>query len=268
MATEPLILITNDDGIASPGLAAAVSALDGLGELLIAAPLVQQTSMSRSRSIKAGGDGRISKHVVKYGGKSWEGYGINTSPALTVEYALHELAERPVDLSISGINYGENVGSCVTVSGTIGAAIEAAERGIPSLAVSLELLEVEYHEYLSSVDFSTAAHFTRLFAERVLQTKLPFDVDVLKIEIPASATKDVEWVVTRQDRLSYYLPQVSKRKDLLSDEGQITHLPQRGEYTSKDMDTYALAKGLVAVTPLSIDLTSRVDLSELKRVLE
>jgi 5'-nucleotidase len=266
--SRPLILVTNDDGIESPGLAAAAAALDPLGELLVIAPSEQQTSMSRSRSQQYGADGRLQPATVTYKEKSWKGIAANATPALAVEHAVQEIAEREISLAVSGINYGENIGTCVTVSGTIGATLEAAERGIPSLAVSLEILGTDYHTHNTMVDFSAAIHFTRLIAERMLKASLPHDVDILKLEIPASATQETEWVITRQDRLSYYLPHMEERQDLFSGPAKLNHTPLKGQFTRKNTDAYAAAQGLVSVTPLSLDLTSRVALDELANLLE
>jgi len=264
----PLILLTNDDGIQSPGLAAAAEALNELGELLIIAPSEQQTSMSRSRSQQYGADGRLKPVTVSYNDHEWEGISANATPALAVEHAVLEVAERPIALAVSGINYGENVGTCVTVSGTIGAALEAAERGIPSLAVSLELESTDYHSHSKEVDFTIAIHFTRLIAEKMINATFPHDVDVLKLEVPAKASKDTDWVLTRQDKLSYYMPYVDKRQDVFSGPGKIHHQPSKGQFTDKTTDAYALAQGLVSVTPLSLDLTSRVDLSKFAKLLD
>ncbi len=71
---KPLILLTNDDGIHSPGLATAAEALHSLGDLLIVAPFEQQTSMGRSKTQQCGGDGTISETKVSYGNHSWVGY--------------------------------------------------------------------------------------------------------------------------------------------------------------------------------------------------
>src|SRR5512136_2123903 len=157
--TQPLILLTNDDGIASPGLAAAAAGLAPLGELLIVAPATQQTSMGRSRTQQGDLDGRLFRTCVTYGEQSWPGVGAHATPALTVEHGLRELASRPVSLVVSGINYGENVSTCVTVSGTLGAAFEAAERGIPALAFSLETGVMRYYDHDAQVDFTAAMHF-------------------------------------------------------------------------------------------------------------
>jgi 5'-nucleotidase len=265
---RPLILVTNDDGITSPGLAAAVAALDPLGELLIVAPANQQTSMGRSRTQHFGLNGRLFRKQIQYNGQAWEGFAANATPAVTVEHAVHELATRPIQLAVSGINYGENIGTCVTVSGTLGAAFEAAERGIPALAVSLETSETEYFNNDEKKDFRAAGHFVRLFASLLLDKKFPPDVDVLKIEIPASATVESGWVVTRQDRLSYYRPSFPKRDNLFNGEASLEHHVSKGQFTRNDTDAYALAQGLISVTPLSLDLTSRLDLAEVEKLFK
>jgi 5'-nucleotidase len=264
---KPLILLTNDDGIHSPGLAAAAAALHPLGDLLIVAPQEGQTSMSRSRTQQCGGDGTITPAVVHYDEKSWEGYGIKATPALAVVHAVKELADRPITLAVSGINYGENVASCVTVSGTIGAAIEAAEKGIPSLAVSQEIASQDYHYYSSEVNFSAAIHFTHQIAAKILAGILPFDADILKLEIPVNATAKTRWVVTRQDRLAYYQPVIEPRQEVFNTKAKVSHIPSKGKYSAKDTDAYALAMGWVSVTPLSFDLTSRTPLDQLADLL-
>ncbi|MFN2143980.1 MAG: 5'/3'-nucleotidase SurE [Anaerolineales bacterium] len=265
--TRPLILLTNDDGIFSPGLAAAAGALDPLGELLIVAPAVQQTSMSRTRSQQHGATGRIEPAEVVLGDQRWQGYAAHTTPALSVEHAVQEIASRPIDLVVSGINYGENIGTSVTVSGTIGAAMEAADHGIPALAVSLEINHTDYHSYDTGTDFEAAAYFTRMVARKMLAASLPEDVDLLKLEVPAHATRETKIVLARQDKLCYYTPSIEKREDL-STPTSFNHTPSKGKFTRTDTDAYALAQGLVCITPLSLDLTSRVPLVDLADLLD
>ena len=264
---KPLILLTNDDGIDSPGLAAAAAALNPLGDLLIVAPQEGQTSMSRSRSQKSGRDGTITPTAVDFGEQSWKGYGVKATPALAVIHAIYELAPRPVALVVSGINYGENVASCVTVSGTIGAAIEAAEKGVSALAISQEIAGLEYHDFSSGVDFSAAIHFTRQVAEKMLNNSMPLDADVLKLEIPLSANPATRCVITRQDRLMYYRPELQEREELFGTPAQVSYLPSKGEYSNKNTDAFAMAQGWVSITPLSFDLTSRTPMSALSEIL-
>ncbi len=272
---RPLILLTNDDGIASPGLAAAAAALAPLGELLIVAPASQQTSMGRSRTQNGDLDGRLFPAAVRWDDQAWPGVAAHATPALAVEHALHELAPRPVSLVVSGINYGENVSTCVTVSGTIGAAFEAAERGIPALAVSLETDPMAYYEHDAGVDFAGAAHFVAFFAGRLLAAldggfadgKLPPDVDVLKVDVPRGATAATPWQITPQDRMSYYTPLRPARTDPFAGPGPITMRVAKGCYSAEGTDAWALAHGIVSVTPLSLDLTSRVEAGALAAFL-
>ncbi len=269
VSEQPLILVTNDDGIESPGLAAAVAALTSLGEVLIIAPLHQQTSSSRSRPARGGTDSRIFRRTIGYQGQSWEGYAVDTTPAVAVDHGILELSNRPVSLAVSGINYGANVGTCVTVSGTVGAALQAAEHGVPAIAISIELKEKEPDLFMhnSAVDFSAAVHFLCYFAERTLKHDLPEDVDVLKIEIPAEAAEGTHWVVVRQDRFAYYQTNITERKDFFTDPTELELITRKGEYSQEGTDAHALAQGWVSVTPLSLDLTSRVDLKELRRII-
>ena len=140
-----LILVTNDDGIQSPGLWAAAGALLPLGRVVIAAPREQQTSTGRSLPVSS--DGRILAYPLEIAGQTLEAYSVGGTPAQAVLHAVLEiLPERP-DLVVSGINYGENVGSGVTISGTVGAALEAGALGIPALAVSLQMLSENWYSY-------------------------------------------------------------------------------------------------------------------------
>jgi 5'-nucleotidase len=211
--SKPLILVTNDDGIDSPGLAALASALDPLGELLIVAPAEQQSNLGRSRSQTGGYDGCIARAQVVHDRRSWAAFSVNSTPALAVEYGIHELADRQPDLVVSGISYGENLGPVVTASGTVGAALEAAEQGIRALAISLEISSDDYFRLDRQIDFGTAAFFGKLFARRTLRQAWPPDVDVLKIEVPRLATRETSWVVTRQDRAPYYRAVTDLRAD-------------------------------------------------------
>ena len=267
METKPLILITNDDGIDSPGLAALAPALEPLGDLLIIAPLRQQTSMGRSRSQEEGRNGRLFKREITVGDKSWPAFAVNATPALAVDHGLQQLADRPVSLVVSGINYGENVGSCVTVSGNIGAALEAADHGIPAIAASLEHDHSGPHDDLPDIDFSVAAHFVQLLAGRMLHMTMPADVDLLKIDIPSSARVDSRWMVTHQDSLAYYQPRVEPDRDAFAGDNIFIHWQQKGQYIEHGSDAYALAHGIVSVTPLSLNLTSRTSLTGLSEQL-
>ena len=264
--TSPLILITNDDGIASPGLLAAARAGLSLGEVLVVAPSQQWSGAGRSLPHNLKGD--ISTYRLEVSGKEIEAYQVGGSPAAGVLHGLLSLAPRRPDLLISGINYGENVGADVTVSGTVGAAIEGAANGLPALAVSLETPKSMHTRPSDDVDFTAAIHFTRLFARRLLEITLPFDVDVLKVDIPSSATPETAWRLTRVSRSTYFTSVPPERDDWpragAIDYERLPH-PER---TEPDSDIYALAVDrVVSVAPLSYDLTARVGRGRMEELL-
>ena len=166
------------------------------------------------------------------------------------------------------MNFGENVGTGVSISGTVGAALEGSALGIPAMAVSLQTDPSLHIHYNDSVDFSAAIHFTRYFAQQwINSTPLP-DVDVLKIEIPESATSGTEWRITRLDRQTYYVP-VPGQRTKLEDESPFGYKRVYDrELSQPDTDAAALHDQFVSVTPLSLDMTSRVDWSLLRRMID
>ena len=121
---RPFILLTNDDGIESPGIRAAAEAVLDLGDLIIAAPAKQQSGMGRAFP-RLEDTGIIETSCIRINGQEIPAYGVHGSPALAVAHGILEIADRKPDLCISGINYGENLGQTVTCSGTLGAAIES-----------------------------------------------------------------------------------------------------------------------------------------------
>lgn len=261
---KPLILITNDDGVESPGLHALAESLFDLGELLIVAPLEQQSSVGASMSPHS--SGRIFEKRKKIGGKEILTYAIEGTPVQAVQHGALELSPRLPDIVVSGINYGENIGASIIVSGTIGATLEAASLGIPALAVSLETSEELYFSY-ENIDFSAAQYFAHFFTQRVLSQQLPKDVDILKVDVPQQATKDTPWRTTHvSDHKRYILIPPQRKK--LSEPGVM-----KREIVDKVFELNSDIKALmhdkvVSVTPLKLNKTSPVDLKNLQKILE
>jgi 5'-nucleotidase len=267
MTKRALILITNDDGIDSPGLHAAAAAVADLGDLLIMAPNSQRTGAGRGfPPIR---DRAIYLTEIPFGSSSHPAYTAEVSPAQAVQFALLELAERPIDLCVSGINYGENLGSGVTISGTVGAALEAACSGIPALALSLET-PPEFHLNNSpEVDFSAAAHFTRQFARQILDKGLPPGVDLFKIDVPAGATAQTGWRATRISRQRYYQTLPSERVRLDEPKELRYRIYVDRETLEPESDIHGvIVDKLVAVVPMTIDLTAPIGLGEIGRFFE
>lgn len=263
---KPQILLSNDDGIESPGLWAAAETLSGLGFVHVVAPREQSSGAGRSFPLTS--DGLIHERRVTVKGKEWTVHAVGGTPAQTVMHAILEIMPERPQLLVAGINYGENLGSGVTVSGTVGAALEAAALGVPAIAISLET-EPRHHFSLSDeVDFSTAAYFTAYFSRMMLEKRMPEDVQVLKIEVPCDATPDTPWVVARLSHERYFIPTAPVRTSW--------DIPARVGYRVMDdadkddplSDVYAVCvRRLVAVTPISLDMTSRIDLATLDGIL-
>ncbi len=146
--------------------------------------------------------------------------------------------------------------------------MEGASLGYPSLAVSLEA-DQQYHlSYSKDVDFSAAAYFTALFAKILLGKKMPEDVQLLKVDVPSDALTKTPWQVTRVAHQRYYEP-VRPIRESWDVHGFVTYKEAailEGE--DADSDVYTLrSKRLVSVTPISLDMTSRVELGELEKRL-
>src|ERR1051325_2168015 len=202
--SKPQILLTNDDGILSPGLWAAAASLSRLGFVTVTAP--REQSSGAGRSLPSTSDGIIQEQRVQVNGQEWTVFSIGGTPAQTVLHGVLEVLKFKPDLVVSGINYGENVASGVTISGTVGAAMEAASLGIPALAVSLEAHSKYHLSYSDEVDFSVAAGFAAKIACLLLEKKFPEDVHVLKVDVPSDAKADTPWQLTRISKQRYYEP--------------------------------------------------------------
>jgi 5'-nucleotidase len=253
--SKPLILITNDDGIESPGLMAAAEAVKDLGDVLVVAPTRQQTSMGRS--FWGAKTERLIPCSYSVDGKAVPAYHANCSPARIVLHAMDILCtKRKPDLLVSGINYGENLGSNITISGTIGAAIQGATMGVPGLAVSLETDIAHHHKHVD-LDWTAARHFAREFADRILRRSISSKGDIWNINVPRSATPATKFRITRQSRQPYFVNLIAEPSlDRAIGDAECV-LGYDTATLDKDTDIYAIAVDrVVSATPLSFDLTA------------
>jgi 5'-nucleotidase len=184
-----------------------------------------------------------------------------------VQHALLEIMPELPDLVVSGINIGENIGNNIGLSGTVGAALEAASFRIPGLAMSLEVQHLRQLHQPDDMDFSIAAQFTRMFAEMMLSRKLPADVDVLKVDVPYDAALDTPWQITRLAARYHHFDAPLKPRSDWSQKAET--LFRRLDATQQpglpdDSDAYVLAvHRKVSVTPLTLDFSSRIDVNAL-----
>jgi 5'-nucleotidase len=260
------IIVCNDDGIGSPGLRAAAEAVLGLGDIIVVGPQRQQTATGRS--LTAHPDAVLEPVEFKVDGRSLEAYQADCSPARLIQHAIPVFCpDGPPALVVCGINYGENMGTTITSSGTVGAALQAASFGVPALAVSRQT-GIENHFTYGELDWAAARHFTRLFAERLLGPRLGPDVDVLNINVPASAGPHTPWRVTKVSRQPYFaFEKNAPTRRTPVGEGQV-RISVDLDCLERGSDIHALVQErAVSVTPLSLDLTSRTDLQDLCRRL-
>ncbi|QDA31288.1 5'/3'-nucleotidase SurE [Thermococcus indicus] len=254
------ILITNDDGIYSRGLRAAVEAVKDLGEVYVVAPLFQRSASGRAMTLHR----PLRAKLVDVPGAKIA-YGIDGMPTDCVIFALARFTD--FDLAISGINLGENLSTEITVSGTASAAIEAATNGIPSIAISLEVSREKYKfGEGSEVDFSIASHFLRKVTRAVLRDGLPEGVDMLNVNVPDDATPETEIAATRLAH-RMYRPTVEERID---PKGNPYYwiVGRKCREFEPGTDAYALkVERKVSVTPINIDMTARVDFENLYKLL-
>ncbi len=243
---EPLILITNDDGIDAPGLKALERGLAGLGRTCTAAPLTEQSGAARSITLL-----RPIRHVCK----GRDRYGIDGSPSDCVMMAVALLLESAPALVVSGINSGPNLGENIYYSGTVAAAAEGAKHGIPAIAVSVN--------QRTDIDFGPSAKVAAALAARVLANGLPGNV-VLNVNVPAGSVSGAE--VTRQCRKISRNLMVEARdpRDRLyhwMHEDVPIHEAEPGS------DYAAVREGRISITPLRFDLTDEGALEILRRDL-
>ncbi len=267
---RPLILITNDDGIHSPGLVAAVETARLLGDILVAAPSTQKTASGRGMF----GDRSDIFHYLELplsptssaSAGTVQAWHIDASPALVVQHALAVLCtDRQPDIVVSGINYGENVSTDIGASGTVGSAFEAAAHGIPAIAVSRQT-GVEHHFSYGDIDWTDARRVLGRWIHRMLHTiptpgrptHVASPLAVLKIDIPDPCPEGTEERLTQMAQRKYLTFRLKDPNWNTPIHETSVHIDiDPSDYHPQD-DVYAVAvDGVVAVTPLSFDWTVR-----------
>ncbi len=232
------ILVTNDDGVRAPGILAVARALQALGEVTIVAPLENQSAKSQSLTI----NDPIYRDAVELPG-GLDAIGLAATPATCVKVALGApLMPSPPDLVVSGINNGYNLGLTTYISGTVGAAREAAQAGVPAIAASLAAA--------GHPTYGPAAEYVRRVAELVKARGIERGV-FLNVNIPAGSLEALKGL-----RLTVQSAQIGV-------EGYVEHQSPRGRRyywtTYKDpsgdvegSDVWTVDHGYVAVTPLRV----------------
>lgn len=237
------ILIGNDDGVEARGLEALVKALHQDHEVIVAAPLHQQSGMSHALTIGDSMELVKNEHLAKlYGIEAW---GVDGTPVDGVKLYLEELGkEKNVDVVLSGINNGANLATDILYSGTVGAAREGFLHDLPAFAISLDAKsEISFDE--------AAAIFKDYLEETMAEHSHPF---LYNINFPQSfQDRQPEFLFSRQGRRDYLNAFIRQEKDgriFYTVAGEI-YDTDKGEAT----DIYATEQGFISVTPLITDLT-------------
>jgi len=240
------VLLTNDDGVHSPGLRALEEALSGLAELWVVAPDREQSGTSHAISLSR----PLRMHEV-----APRRFSVDGTPTDCVYLAMnHLLRDRPPEVVFSGINHGANLADDVTYSGTVAGAEEGAILGVPFCAAfSL----VSKHRW----NFEPAGRFARALLERFQEQRPPRPL-LLNVNIPADPVGP-QYVVTRLGRRGYS----SAVEEKLDPRGRKYYWIGGPEQTHQDLPgsdcNAVLDQRMISVTPLHLDLTSGAGIEEL-----
>lgn len=241
---KPLILITNDDGITAPGIAAMIEVVRSMGDVVVVAPDKPQSGMGHAITINS--TLRINK-VNIYGVK--EEYSCTGTPVDCVKIAVNKILSRKPDICLSGINHGSNMSINVIYSGTMSAAVEGAIEGIPSIGFSL-------CDHSIDADFTASKKIVARIVKNVLSNKMPKDV-CLNVNIPNLKHEHIKGIkVCRQARANW-IEELDERKD---PSGKsyfwLTGKFENFDEGSKDTDVWALDNNYVSIVPTQFDMTA------------
>ncbi len=233
----PEILITNDDGIHSPGIEAIAESVAALGRVTLVAPDRERSAASQSLTIQ---------RPLRYEAVGPGRFAVDGTPADCVLIALHHILSALPDLVISGINRGANLGHDVGYSGTVAAALEAAHCNVSAFAISLATWD--------DFNFDQAALVGALVAKRLLDAPLPPET-ILNVNVPPGKLSGVK--ITRQgirnaESMIVEHEDPRGRKFFWFDQ---KYTPLQGA-ADQDIDWQAVKAGFVSITPLKVERTA------------
>lgn len=248
-APRPRILVTNDDGFESPGLAALVQALSEVGEVVVSAPDGNRSGASLSTVILRGEHG-VRRAEMEGASEAWA---VDATPADAAAFGvLHLAGESDFDLVVSGINAGPNVGSLSHYSGTVGAAMDAAGRGYLAMAVS----QADYRNP------EPAAEFAAEFARRLLSEGGEVGV-VYNVNVPVHRGEEAQPVVVAPMG-GQMIELIGVDVDLGEEgTGQFAMKIKYPGQATEGGDLEAFNSGAITITPLRYDWTARAEVERL-----
>ena len=243
------ILLTNDDGIFAPGLAAIYKELIKLGDVMVVAPADSRSGTSHSVTLKK----PLVCNKVDINGQ-FTGFSVQGSPADCVKLAVMQLCDGPIDLLVAGINNGANAGINVYYSGTVAAAMEAAFLKIPAVAMSLASEE--------QMNFEKAANYCAKILKKLMPLK---SGEVININIPQLSKgepKDVR--VVPQSTEGFHEHYIHQKNEQGQSAFQLAGGLHRDEQSPTD--TTSLADGFITITALAPGMTDREKTRQLQQI--
>lgn len=240
---KPIILITNDDDITSPGIRNLVESVKDLGTVVVVAPDRPQSGMGHAITI--GEPLRMNKMNLFGEIEAWQTSG---TPVDCVKLAVDKVLHRKPDLCLSGINHGANHSINVLYSGTMSAAMEASIEGIPSIGFSLL-------DYSYEADFTGAREAVKKIVSAILGKKLDKHL-LLNVNIPSIPANKIKGIKLCKQAYAKYEEDFTERIDPHGKK----YYWLTGEFKnfdkSKDTDVWALEHNYVSVVPVQFDLTN------------
>jgi len=248
------ILVTNDDGVAAPGLLALAQAMRKLGDVSILAPDRNWSGSGHVKTLDR--PLRIREVQLADGTPALASDG---APSDCVALGLLGFFPTTIDLVVSGINPMANLGHDVTYSGTVTAAMEAVIWGIPGIAFSLDARQ----NHLSNLDYAAAAHFAELITQTVLTNRLPAGI-LLNVNIPQLPASEIRGIHSTRQGLRVYRDRLDQRVDPRGQPYFWIGGDAPTGVVEQGTDFGALNDGYISITPLQLDLTAYPALHMLK----
>lgn len=240
------LLVTNDDGIQAKGLWILVEALRQVGEVTVVAPDREQSGVGSSLTL--GAPLRVTPQV--FAPDSLPTFSVEGSPGDCVILGLGSLMPEGADLVVAGINQGHNTTNEILISGTVGAALHAALRGVPAISVSLFLLD--------SAQYHIAAAVVAYLARHLKEWDLPPDI-ILNVNIPHQEMPDIEGVMVTRLGQRRFADTVEEREDPRGRKSLWLIRKRENVDVGEGTDLWALRQKYISITPLDSTLSCLPD---------
>lgn len=249
--SNPLILVTNDDGITAPGIRALISAMSEIGTVIVVAPDKPQSAMGHAITLNS----TLFINKVSSENAIVTEYSCSGTPVDCVKLAVNEILHRKPDLCVSGINHGSNSSINVIYSGTMSAAVEAGIEGIP--AIGFSLLDYDWN-----ADFDSIKSSIKKITLEVLEKGMPENV-VFNVNFPKLKENEIKGIKICRQAKAIWMEKFDKR---ITPQGK-DYYWLTGEFVNQDKgedtDEWALENGYISVVPVQFDLTAHHTIQQL-----